>query len=91
MMTSEDKKRSIPQMTVGTRMRIARMNVGMDVSEVAKVMGVSHATVSAWELGKNQPPLDKIERYADVTSTYPAWLAFGCTCDAANPSREPEI
>lgn len=47
---------SIPQWTLGDRLRKAREHAGMEQGELASRIGVSRGTVSNYELGRGQRP-----------------------------------
>jgi transcriptional regulator with XRE-family HTH domain len=57
----------------------------MSQKTLAKKLGVSPSTVSAWRLNPmNIPDLSKIEALAKVLKVAPCWLAFGCKACAPN-------
>lgn len=49
-------------MNIGQAIRTLRTKQDMTQTELAERTGVSVNTVSAWELGKTQPPRDRITR-----------------------------
>lgn len=49
-------------MELSITLRAARINAGLDQSDVADELGVNIATVSSWETGKTRPSLDNLEK-----------------------------
>lgn len=47
-------------------LRAARVNVGLDQSDVARELGVNIATVSSWETGKTRPSLNNFKRLCQL-------------------------
>lgn len=47
-------------------LKAARVNVGLDQSEVAKKLGVNIATVSSWETGKTNPSLENFRKLCEL-------------------------
>lgn len=54
-------------------------------AELARVVGVSGATLSQWESGTKRPALTTIPRLAAALQVAPAWLAWGIG-DVATPA-----
>lgn len=47
-------------------------------TELARALGLNHATVSRWQRSKsNYPGLDHLEAAAEFLNVDPGWLAFG--------------
>lgn len=61
----------------GHRLRVARVDRRLTHRQLAKSLGVSHATISYWENGKAEPSLSRITDIATELDVYPTWLAFG--------------
>ncbi len=53
---------------LGLRIREARQQKGMSQQELAAVIGVSDKTISAYEVGRVDPPLDALEKLSQATS-----------------------
>ncbi len=63
---------------IGARIRAARQARGWNQTVLAEKMGLSNATVSCTEAGKNgMPKQATIERYAEVLGVTPASLRDG--------------
>lgn len=56
-----------------------RVNAGMTQAQLAKLLGLSHYTVSSWELGKCYPRVDTLPRLA---------AALGVTVADLRPKRQ---
>lgn len=64
--------------TFGDRLRKLREEKKMNQQELADFMGKSNKTViSSWELNKNQPTLQEIEKLADYFQTSTDYLIRG--------------
>lgn len=53
---------------LGLRIREARQRMGMSQQELATVVGVSDKTISAYEVGRVDPPLDALEKLSQATA-----------------------
>jgi transcriptional regulator with XRE-family HTH domain len=49
-----------------------RALLGLNQNGLAKMVGVSQATISSWELGKSEPGAEAIRKMAQI---------FGCSAD----------
>lgn len=58
-------KRSTP--LLGSRIRLARLQLGLDQLELADQLGVTRNTVSEWETGKAEPRITTLRRLAAVS------------------------
>lgn len=47
-------------------LRAARVNAGLDQSDVARELGVNIATVSSWETGKTNPSLENLKKMCEL-------------------------
>lgn len=62
-------------MSVGKRIHDERVNLGLTLEELAKVVGVSRQTLSRYETGViSNIPSDKIESISGALKTTPAYL-----------------
>lgn len=60
-------------MTIGQRIKQTRMNKGMTMEELGKIIGVRRATISRYEsgeIGVNGPKIEAIAAALDVTPGY---------------------
>lgn len=65
---------SLRRLTIGARIRIARLSMGMEQPIFAHKMGTQAANVSKWEKGINEPRMETIRKIADLTGF--AWEWF---------------
>jgi phage repressor protein C with HTH and peptisase S24 domain len=77
--TPADKRR-------GQRLRERRKAIGMDVTELAKAIGVSQPAVSQWEIGITAPNRKKVAKLAQILRVPVSWLL---TDDEAQPQSAP--
>lgn len=65
--------------TLGDRLAKARRAAGFDQQQLAAHMGVSRATVSAWERDRNLPEELRyvVTRWAEITGADRDWLLWG--------------
>lgn len=63
------------EMTVGRRIRAARLFRGLSQTYITEKTGIAQATLHAYEFDRHLPPLDKLELIADVLKVSPAYLA----------------
>jgi transcriptional regulator with XRE-family HTH domain len=62
-----DKKKD--ELTIlAQRIRAARENAHLSQNELGKNIGVSDKSVSAYEKGRSQPPLENLKKIADATN-----------------------
>lgn len=60
----ENYSNSVPIITTGERIRLARMKSRFSQQTLAKRLGCATSTLHRWEIGVNYPPLDKVEQIA---------------------------
>ncbi|AVR56173.1 helix-turn-helix DNA binding domain protein [Microbacterium phage Naby] len=58
-------------------LRATRGAAGYSARALAPLIGVSHGTISAWELGKTEPTVSQFLRWAEVTGQPPERLLAG--------------
>jgi len=58
----------------GQRLRERRKAIGMDITELAKAIGVSQPAVSQWEIGITAPNRKKVAKLAQILRVPVAWL-----------------
>lgn len=61
-------------MTMGERIRENRLEKGYSLRELAKIMGYHHSTIGKIENGLVDLPQSRIEQFAEVLGTTPAYL-----------------
>jgi phage repressor protein C with HTH and peptisase S24 domain len=71
----------------GQRLRDRRKALGLDVSELAKAIGVSQPAVSQWEIGITAPSRKKVGKLAQILRVPVSWLVTDE--DAQQAAREP--
>lgn len=64
-------------MTLHERLRLARESAGISQHRLAVFLGVTGATVSAWELGRAEPRASHVEAIALRCGCSAAWLLTG--------------
>ena len=62
---------------IGARIRTVRKRLRMKQTEMAKLLNVSGASISGYELGDISPPVDALIRIAVITDTSLEWLILG--------------
>lgn len=67
----------MPEVTPHQRMSRARLFAGIDQAEMARILGRSRNTVSAWERGVNEPPITAVAMWAMVTGRSLDWIMWG--------------
>lgn len=73
---------------VGTRIKIARENIGMSQEELADKMGYkSRDTISKIEIGKNNVTQSKIVKFSEILCVSPSYL-MGWTNNMTNEEHD---
>jgi transcriptional regulator with XRE-family HTH domain len=62
----DDQQKQLPELS--RRIRNARENAHLSQAELAKGVGVSDKSISAYEQGRSTPPFEKLKRIAEHTS-----------------------
>lgn len=86
-MTTAYEAGQIPVITPGHRCRIAREALGLDQTQLAKLMGISRTSVSNVELGKHEPRKIVLNAWAMATGVPVSWLETG---EAPPSGNEPK-
>lgn len=73
----ERRQRRIINVTMGQRIRDARLKAGLTQEDFAKAIGASQSAVANWETEENKPRRDLMLRIAKVLDTTPEQLEFG--------------
>lgn len=76
-MSTQPHGGTVPEFTVGDRLRKAREVSQMDQGELADAMGVSRRTISNNESGNVKPRVIVIRAWALATGVSAAWLETG--------------
>lgn len=64
-------------MSIGERIKLARISSGLTQAEVAAAVEVSQPTINGWERGAFVPSRDRVERIAQATNSSRRWLELG--------------
>ena len=75
----------VPTITLPQRLRIAREHAGLEQLALAKVSGVSRATISAAENGRTTPSRATISLIAFACGVSREWLATGQVNENPDP------
>lgn len=54
---------------VSANIKSNRIEKGMSQSDLAKLLDVKPATISAWEVGRNEPDIGALSKMAEIFST----------------------
>ncbi len=74
-------------MDLSERLRTAREHAGhANASEFARLLGVAPNSVYRYERGEQQPSLDVVSRWAELTATTLDWLGRGVGDPPAAPA-----
>lgn len=76
---------TIPEWTVGDRLRKAREMTGLDQRQFAMHTGLSRGTVNNYEGGKVEPRRPSLILWAMATGVPVTWIETGCTPRDLNP------
>ena len=66
----------VPQ-PIGPRIRVARENAGLALSEAARKLGVTEATLEAWETGEEEPRANRLQMLAGLLNVSLPWFLEG--------------
>ncbi len=73
--------------TFGDRMAAARERAGLSQVQLAKQLGVKHATVRNWEDDLSEPRANKLQMMAGLVGVSLSWLLTG---DGEGPEGPPD-
>ena len=76
--------------TVPEILRATRALSGLTVREIAPMIGVSHATISAWERGQGEPSVTHFLRWALATKQPAQQLLDGLNVKCASRDSNPQ-
>lgn len=76
------KSNSIPALEqvpqpIGPRIRVARENAGLSISETARKLGVTEETLIAWESDQVEPRTNRLVTLAGLLNVSIAWFLEG--------------
>lgn len=66
----------VPQ-PIGPRIRVARENAGLSLSETARKLGITEATLEAWETGEDEPRANRLQMLAGLLNVSLPWFLEG--------------
>ena len=67
---------AVPQ-PLGPRIRVAREHAGLALSEAARKLGVTEATLRAWESGEEEPRANRLQMLAGLLNVSLPWFLEG--------------
>lgn len=62
-------------MTLADRLKTSRKNKGYTQKDLARLLSVKPATISAWEVGRNEPSIEMLKKIADIFGVSFEYLA----------------
>jgi len=65
---------TVPTWTLADRLRKARLHAGLDQRALAAALGLSHASVAHYELGRRRPSRVTVARWALACGVSVDWL-----------------
>lgn len=80
-----------PADTLGARIVEARRAADLTSSELARRMGIRHATLKAWEQGRSGPRTNRLVTLAGILGVSPGWLLAGQGAAPTLASKSEEI
>lgn len=83
---------SIPELSLGDRLRLAREKAGLSREEMASSLGVGVAGIGHWENDRSRPKdvLASVARWAELTQTPRSWL-LGIMYTSSIPGQRPDM
>lgn len=66
-----------PGLTIGRRIKIARVAAGLEQQQLAEAVGVRRNTMSNWESGRTEPSASHFVRLARIVGQPLDWFAEG--------------
>ena len=70
-------QRAVRNIALGARIVAAREALGLSAADLAQRMGITAATVAAWEAGRSQPRTNRLVTLAGLLAVSPTWLLSG--------------
>lgn len=80
-------------MSLANRLKDSRKSSGYTQKELARVLNVKPATISAWEVGRNEPSISMLKQIADVLGVTFEYLAGvkEPTADSVDLKNDPIV
>lgn len=88
---NDDRLNATPESKRGGRIKKARAASGLSQEQLAVEIGKVRPTIVQYEAGKITPPIEVIEKIAEVLDVSPAYLAFGAIAETDIESRSDHI
>lgn len=76
-MTEATHPATVPQWTIGDRMRKAREHAGLKQTEIASEIGIGRSSIINYEGGRAEPPRPVLLAWAMCTGVSYRWLTGG--------------
>ena len=73
------------QTTTGSRIELARTQLGLSLAQAAQRIGVKRKTLENWENDRSEPRADKLVKLAGVLQVPLIWLFTGDRPQGADP------
>ena len=83
---SEQADLTVPEWTVGDRLRKARVHAGIGTEQMAVALLRTRNTVGNYEGGRSKPPPRVMARWAELCAVPLEWLLTG---DTSSPGPDP--
>lgn len=74
---AETRATPVERRRAGYHLRQARRDVGLTLEAVGEALGVVRQSVSRWEIGRNYPTADRLQKLADLYGVSVDWLLKG--------------
>lgn len=75
MSMNQNQELSLPHLTLGERLKKARVDSGVDQIELAFRLGIARNTLSGYETNRSVPPFDVVIEWAQLTMVKLDWFA----------------
>ena len=75
------------QTTSGSRIELARTQLGLSLAQAARRIGVKRKTLENWESDRSEPRADKLVKLAGVLQVPLVWLFTGDRPKGSDPDR----
>jgi len=75
------------QTTTGSRLELARTQLGLSLAQAAQRVGVKRKTLENWENDRSEPRADKLVKLAGVLQVSLVWLFTGDRPNGSEPDQ----